>query len=157
VSPAELQVVAATGTVIDLAGPTEDLVAAADDISEAIHELYSAKAAITSVVAARLDKLNRRSDQFGRFTVKVNAPKETVWDIDGLRSKLWTLVGEGVLDESVVIDDVIKSVVEYKVSAREVNKLRKHADERVIDAITSSERQEDQRRYLSISLAGEDE
>lgn len=85
-------------------------------------------------VARRLDHANERHRLVGDVELRVNAPFETVWDVERLRERLDQLVNEGRLGAGVP-PRAVKTEVSYKAVARELKKLLAHDDPRVRELI----------------------
>ena len=85
-------------------------------------------------VARRLDLANERHRLVGDMELRVNAPQETVWDVERLRETLDQLVNEGRLAKGVP-PRAVRTDVSYKPVARELTKLLAHDDPRVRELI----------------------
>ena len=133
-----------TGELVDLGALTTDAIAAALVGFEAeLGRVRGFGDALKSELVARLDRRNTRSADVGGFHLETNAPTETDYRLDVLREELAALAA---LDDPPIDREVLDAVIVTpppstpapRVDKREVNKLRRHSDPRVVAAIAKA-------------------
>ena len=139
--PARQAVDPLSGELVDLAAQTTtDLAEARDRVREVRDRVSSWARSLDEEITARLDFENTRSARVGEWEVKTTAPTVRETDVEALRAKLWDLVCEGVLSEAAV-DSAFEEVVTVKVKRAGLNRLHKHADERVRELVALHDRE----------------
>jgi hypothetical protein len=124
-----------SGVVLDLeAAEWEELASLRRATIVARSVLEASATYLDDEVARRLDLANERHRLVGDMELRVNAPQETVWDVERLRETLDQLVNEGRLAKGVP-PRAVRTDVSYKAVARELNKLLAHDDPRVRELI----------------------
>ncbi len=128
-----------TGEITDLAEISlTELVEHVQEVDDLILSLSDMREQLTLEGARRMDKRNERTVRLddGRV-LKTNAPQSESYAVATTRAALEQLIEEDVLDESV-LETVIyvppppePVAPQPKVQVREINKLKKHPDERV--------------------------
>lgn len=144
---------ATSGVAIDLTTAEWDELAAmrrATIVARAV--LVSTATYLDEEVARRLDIANERSRLVGDVELRVNAPRETVWDVERLRETLDQLVNEGRLAKGVA-PRAVRTEVSYKPVARELTKLLAHDDPRVRDLIAECRVVVDAKRRVTVREA----
>lgn len=131
-----------TGEALDLKGATTtDLAEAILELGDLYARLGVFKDRITSEIAARMDKMNSRTEGVGRYKIVVNAPTTETYPVPTLRAALQKLIDDdqleaGVLDKVIVTPE--PKAPEPRVDQREINKLKRHPNPRVQAAIAKA-------------------
>lgn len=159
--PARELVLPLTGEVIDLAeATTTDLAEAVDRLAALDVELRAARQAIADELAGRLDSANSRSERVGDWMLETNPPTSEEYLVDVLRDRLTALVDDGTLDP-VVLSRVIVTPAPKppaaRVDKREVNKLKKSTDRRVLAALTAARAIRNNSRTIKVARLTPDE
>lgn len=147
-----------TGEAIVKDATTTDLADAFEAALELRGRLDEFAQAIVGEVADRMDKAAERKALLptagdGLVELEVNAPTSEEYPVDIMRTALETLVADGVLDDAVlakVITTPPPKPQDPKVDKREVNKLKKSSDRRVLAAIAGARTVVTNRRTLKI-------
>jgi hypothetical protein len=145
----------ATGEAIPLdvaaGGSTDILARHRHDLVELKRQLDDLAHALDGELTARLDKANTRSADIGDWRIEGKAPTVTDYPAGALGEALDILISEGRLDADVrgrVL--VAQPPPEPKVDKREVNKLLRHTDRDVVDLIREVQREQPQRRTVTV-------
>lgn len=147
----------ATAEVIDLANASErDLGVELAGVSRLVEALNAYCRDLAEEVARRADRRNERKVKVpGLGVLEVNAPTSESYDVGGLLAAFRPLVDAGVVDRELV-DNLIdrKAPVTPAPSVRkvEVNKLKRHADPRVLAALAEARTISPNRRTAKVIL-----
>jgi len=147
----------ATGEILDLADtPTTDLAAVYDELVDFAGRLTDYRAAIVAEVCRRLDANNARTERVGDWTLETNAPTVEEYLTRELRVELEALVEAGILEQGAIDRCIVTPAPpppEPKVDKREVNKLKRHPDRRVLEALSRSRVVRSATRKLTVKRA----
>lgn len=143
-----------SGEVVDLkAASTDELAVQFDRLLELRARLDEFGQAIVNEVAERMDRRGERKTLLGDVELEVNAPSSEEYLLDVLRGELEALVAAGAIDEELVAK-VIRTPPpakpEPRVDKREVNKLKKSTDRRVLAAIAKARDVKSAKRTLKV-------
>lgn len=149
-----------SGGVLEFDDPTDKLAAALEDHQEnTLRFLAEWENIIKAELVRRMDSANTRSEQIGPYILETNAPRTEEITVDAVRDALQPLVDAGVLD-AVIMDRVITTpepkpapVPSPRVAKVEVNKLKKHPDEKVRAAIDEAITEIPNARILRVKRA----
>lgn len=153
--PAEIEgatglVNSSTGEAIDLTSVEwEQLALVRRAIVNLRPILNEAAALVDREVARRLDMNNERHILLPGVELRVNAPHETLWDVDKLQENLSQLVNEGRLAAGVP-PKVLKREVTYKPQARELTQLLTSADPRIVELVGECREVVDAKRKVQV-------
>lgn len=144
----------ATGEALDLPAMATDVLATGlEELGELLSELGAFRQRIVDELAGRMDRVNTRSERVGRFELETNAPTEETYSAPLLRAELTGLVAEGIIDREL-LDRVITYPTpkppEARVDKREVNKLKRSTDQRVLNAIAAARTINPNRRTMKV-------
>lgn len=146
----------ATGEVIDLVdATTTDLARAVQAVNELYGELAAFRQALIDEVAGRMDTANARTEQVGDYKLTTNAPTESTYGVQALREELAPLTeGDDAPLNPIVLERLITTPPpaepEPRVDKREVNKLAKSGDPRVLAALARARTVSPNRRTLKV-------
>jgi hypothetical protein len=141
------------GELVELGSqPTDILAAMRREITDLRGRWLDVAKAIDRVITARLDQEGTRSARVGEFTVKTKPPTAEVIDGQALYEALDDLVERGVLSARK-LDATVKVETVFKVDRRELPALRRHADQRVRDAVTRATSFQEQDRGVTVGRA----
>lgn len=155
----ELEVVnPVTGEVVDLSGmATDQLALLTEQIDEVAGELSMFRRAAVQQVCDRMDKELKREAVVGGYKLTVNAPTKEEVSLPALAVTLHRLEDDGVIAEDVV-DRVIVTPepkpVAPRVAKTELNKLLKHPDPQVVEALREAIDVVPQHRTLRVERVG---
>lgn len=145
-----------TGEAIEVVASTDSDVLA--DVRDRLVEQESIsrgyKRLIDDELTRRLDYEGIRSAEVsgaaGRFKLTATAPTKTIWDAERAYRALRTLVRAGLISKDRA-GLCVERVVTYKASHGELSKLARHADERVVAAVTACRDEQAQDRKVSVT------
>lgn len=148
----------ATGEVLDIkAATTTELAAGIESLADLFANLGDFRQAIINELAGRLDSANARKEQVGPYELETNPPTTEDYSASTLEAELRELVEAKVLDP-VIIDRVMPFPPPYvppkpqrRVDKREVNKLKKSTDQRVLTAVAKARTILTQRRTVKVT------
>lgn len=148
----------ATGETIDLAtAATNELARVVDEAKDLTNRLTDFRQDVIDEVARRLDTVNSRKELIGDVELETNAPTTETYSVTILETKLRELVDAGELDEAI-IDRVITwtkpALPSKRADGREVNKLKKSANAKVLAAVAEARTVSPNKRTLKITRAG---
>lgn len=145
-----------TGGAIATDAPTDQIAHALEEHAHVMAALSDYRHQLEAIVIARMDAANARTETVGDHKFTTNAPLTESYPVDVLYGVLQPLVDAGVLDP-IVLERVIVTpppkMPEPRADKREVNKLKKHPDERVRTAIEEACIEAPQSRTLKIERA----
>lgn len=150
----ELIVLPGTGEALELTAATDRLAGAVVELDELVTRIEDAKAVIKAELAKRLDKGNERKAAIGDFELSVNAPTTELYDVEVLKRELKALVDDDVLEERVI--GLVLPLPPApppparELDKRELNKLKKHPDRRVLTAIAKARTVQTNRRTVGV-------
>lgn len=151
-------VIPLTGEVIDLdKAATTDLCEARQRLQDLTSDAGRVVAYLGEELARRLDAANKRTATVGEWDLEANAPTTDEYLLDVLTEELCRLVEAKVL-ESQVVGEVIVTPPPAKpsprVDKRELNKLKRHPDPRVRQAIGKARVRKTNRRSVRMTRKG---
>lgn len=140
------------GDVLDVANEaTDSLAGIRSQVVEDKRSLDQYAFHLDAELTGRLDAENTRSAEVGQWRIETKAPQVTKYPADALSAALDALIAAGKLSESVKDRCLVPQPP--KPDLREVNKLLRHADEDVRNAVAEVAVQEEQRRTVKVSRA----
>ena len=145
-----------SGGVLKEDDPTDVLCQALMDHRDILDALAGWKLTVERELIRRLDAANTRKEQIGNYQLETNAPRSESYTVEGVREALQPLVDSGQLD-AVVLERVITTPTPKppptptpRIAKVEVNKLKKHPEQAVRDAIDAACEELDNARSLKI-------
>lgn len=144
----------ATGEVIDLDNADSvELAQALAELAFLLTDVDLFRHSLVDELARRLDRENRRSAELGPFKVETNPPTEEVYTPDSVRRELGPLVEEGLLAPEVLhrlITLPTPRPPSPRVDKREVGKLKRSDDRRILAALARARDVRPQSRTITV-------
>lgn len=147
----------ASGELVDLKAASDlELAGTIDRLLELRQRLDTFGQAVTDELAGRLDRRGERKSIVGDVELETNAPSSEEYVLDELEQGLKDLVDAGAIDAELVARVIVQpppATPARRVDKREVNKLKKSTDNRVLAAIARARRVVPTKRTVKIKSA----